>query len=130
VGVDGRACLLCDLKRTTCKGMAVGWEMSGAMAMAISMVMKVATVMRLWGFKTWLCGGQRSDQNPVRLEDSLDEQSSPSLPLPLDEGEKAGCSSSRYRLPGRAASVAPARYDFTPVRAGGKRQVGASANGL
>jgi hypothetical protein len=71
VGVDGRACLLCDLKRTTCKGMAVRWEMSSAMAMSISMVMMVATVMRLWGFKTWLCGGQRSDQNPVRLEDSL-----------------------------------------------------------
>jgi hypothetical protein len=34
VGVDGRACLLCDLKRTTGKGTAVRWEMSGAMAMA------------------------------------------------------------------------------------------------
>jgi hypothetical protein len=37
VGVDGRACLLCDLKRTTCKGRAVRWEMSSARAMAISM---------------------------------------------------------------------------------------------
>ena len=34
MGVDGRACLLCDLKRTTRKGMGVRWEMSGAMAMA------------------------------------------------------------------------------------------------
>jgi len=49
--------------------MAVRWEMSSEMAMAISMVMMVATVMRLWGFKTWLCGGQTSNQNPVRLED-------------------------------------------------------------
>lgn len=67
--------------------------MSSATAIAISMVMMVATVMRLRGFKTWLCGGQRSDQNPVRLEDSSTNRI-PSLPLPLDEGEKAGCSSS------------------------------------
>jgi hypothetical protein len=41
------------------------------MAMVMSMVMMVAKVMRLWGFKTWFCGGQRRDQNPVRLEGSL-----------------------------------------------------------
>ena len=74
---------------------------------------------------------ERSEPCPVRR--LFYKQNSPSLPLPLDEGEKAGCSSStisRYRLPGRAVSVAPARYDCTSVRAGGKRQVGARANGL
>lgn len=68
---------------------------------------------------------ERSETCPVGGE-FLYEKSI--IPLPLDEGEKAGCSSSlsisRYRVPGRAVSVAPARYDPTLVRAGGKAASG------
>lgn len=93
--------------------MAVRWEMSGAMAMAISMVMMMAGTgnNETLGFQDMVV--ERSDQNPVRSErESLDKQDSPSLPFTARRGREG-------RMFFISFSVSTAR----PCRVGGARSV-------